>query len=169
MKNIPNKLFLAVAMIGFSITASAQDATASVATSANVITPIAITGDIALSFGDIVATATGGTVTVSTAGVRSSSDADLIVATAGTVAAASFTVTGQEDFTYAITLPAAFDVTSGTDTMGVASFISAPDATGTLTLGTETVTVGATLTVGATQAAGAYTSAADLAITVQYN
>lgn len=169
MKNITNILFLAIAMIGFSITASAQDATAFVATSANVITPIGITGDTALSFGDIVATASGGTVTVSTAGLRTASDTDLIVATAGTTTAASFTVTGQQDFTYAITLPAIFDVTSGTDTMGVGTFVSAPDATGTLTLGTETVTVGATLTVGAAQASGAYTNANALAITVQYN
>ena len=167
--------FAAIAMIAFTTNSFAQDdASAFVATSANVITPITILGVNALSFGDIVGSANGGTVTISAAGARSSSVTDLLITgTTGTVSAASFTVTGEAAYTYGITLPAAPFVVSNSDataaTMSVGTFVSSPSAEGTLTGGSETVTVGATLTVTADQATGAYTNANDLVVTVYYN
>ncbi|AVR47300.1 hypothetical protein C7S20_02550 [Christiangramia fulva] len=163
----------AIMAIAFSTNAVAQDnASASVNTTANVITPITITGGSALSFGDIVGTSSGGTVTVATDGTRTASATDLtITGTPGTVSAASFTVNGADGYTYAISLPSAFDISNsgGTATMGVGTFVSNPDATGTLTGGTQTVNVGATLTVGADQAPGVYTNATGMTLTVNYN
>ncbi|HSI70236.1 MAG TPA: DUF4402 domain-containing protein [Gillisia sp.] len=164
-------LLTAIVMIAFTANSFGQ-VEASVATSANVITPITIEGVNALNFGDIVGTAAGGTVTVSATGERSSSVTDLLIATTGTISAASFTVTGEAEYGFDITLPESY-VVSNTDatpaTMAVDTFTSAPDATGTLTAGTETVTVGATLTLIENQASGTYTSTDGLAITVQYN
>jgi len=65
--------------------------------------------------------------------------------------------------------PAATTVTSGSDNMTVDAFTSNPDGTGTLTGGTQTLKVGATLNVGANQAAGTYTSATPFTVTVNYN
>jgi hypothetical protein len=48
------------------------------------------------------------------------------------------------------------------------TFVSSPDATGTLTLGTETLLVGQQLLDG-NQASGTYTNETGLAITVNYN
>ena len=164
-------LLTAIAMIAFTANSFAQ-VEAFVATSANVITPITIEGVNVLSFGDIVGTVAGGTVTVSTAGERTSIGDGLLIATTGTVSAASFTVTGEAEYGFDITLPAApFDVSNvgDTESMAVGTFISNPDASGTLNSGTETVNVGATLTVGANQAAGLYSNNEGMAITVQYN
>jgi hypothetical protein len=60
-------------------------------------------------------------------------------------------------------------VASGSNTMSVNAFTSNPDGTGTLTGGTQTLKVGATLNVGASQAAGTYTSATPFTVTVNYN
>jgi len=87
----------------------------------------------------------------------------------GTVTAASFTVTGQGAYTYAITLPATVTLTSGVNTMTATTFTSTPSATGALTAGTQTLNVGATLNVAAAQAAGTYVSGTPFSVTVNYN
>ena len=166
--------FAAIAMVAFTTNAVAQstaDATAS--TSATVITPIKITKDVDMNFGNLVATADGGPIVLPTTGARTGDAAILLGTQNGTVTAASFTVTGETGFTYAITLPAAsFDVKNSDTTpatMAVGTFVSSPDATGVLTLGTQTLIVGATITLGAAQAAGDYTNATDMIVTVFYN
>ncbi len=53
--------------------------------------------------------------------------------------------------------------------MTVDTWTSSPTPTGTLTGGTETLTVGATLNVGASQAAGTYISGTPFDVTVNYN
>ncbi len=57
--------------------------------------------------------------------------------------------------------------------MTVTAFTSDPSGTGTLTGGTQTLTVGGTLNVNAGQAAGTYSTASSggtpLTITVNYN
>ena len=105
------------------------------------------------------------------AGVRSATGGVTLPATAGTVTAASFTVTGTAGYTYAITLPAvALTITSGGPSMTVDTWTSTPIATGTLVAGTSTLTVGATLHVGALQAAGVYGIPAEtFTVTVNYN
>ena len=92
-------------------------------------------------------------------------------ATIGTVTAAHFNVTGANNFTYTITLPAvATTVTSGGNTMTVNAFTSTPSGTGTLSgAGAQTIDVGATLNVGISQAAGTYVSGTPFTVTVNYN
>ena len=85
---------------------------------------------------------------------------------------ASFDVTGNDGYTYTITLPSTdYTITrvSGTETMTINTFTSDPSGTGTLTGGTETVNVGATLNVNAGQVGGTYTNATGFDVTVNYN
>jgi hypothetical protein len=53
--------------------------------------------------------------------------------------------------------------------MTVDGFVSNPNGTGTLTGGTETLNVGATLHVTHAQVAGVYSSATPFSVTVNYN
>jgi Domain of unknown function (DUF4402) len=153
--------------------ADGQSATATATASATIILPIAIakTGD--LVFGKLAVGATGGTVAVSAA------DAVTIAGTnhtitqpasdTGSPAAAAFTVTGEPNMTYAITLPAdgTITLTSGGNSMAVNGFTSSLGATGTLTGGTQALKVGATLSVADSQASGSYTGS--FSVTVAYN
>lgn len=134
--------------------------TATATANATIIQAITLTANTTLEFGDIVQDATGGTVTVDTAGTATPSGPTHL----GGESAAEFGVTFDSSKTYAVTLPADGDVAlagPGTD-MAVSSFTSSC-ATG---CSGATFTVGATLTVGANQAAGAYTSTFD--VTVAY-
>ncbi|TFH38709.1 MAG: DUF4402 domain-containing protein, partial [Bacteroidia bacterium] len=134
------------------------------------ITPITITRTAHMNFGNIAVNATPGTVVLSPASVRSVTGGCTLPATAGTVSAAAFTVTGIASATYSITLPAgATTITSGADNMTVDTWTSSPTPTGTLTGGTENLTVGATLNVAASQPAGIYTSGTQFDVTVNYN
>lgn len=144
-------------------------ASASANANATIITPIAIAHVADLNFGNIVAGTGIGTVIVDTEGDRTKTgDVILPTATPGTFNAAEFTVTGLANATYAITLPGSIDIsTTGGETMTVTDFTSDPDGTGTLTGGTQTLSVGATLKVGAGQAAGNYTGTFN--VTVAYN
>jgi hypothetical protein len=64
----------------------------------------------------------------------------------GTITAAEFTVNGETDFTFDIALPAgSFDVNTVAELQQCPEHLLAPNATGTLTLGTETLLVGATI------------------------
>jgi hypothetical protein len=107
------------------------------------------------------------------AGVRSTGGAGGVTlpATVGTVAAASFTVSGQGSYTYSISLPSTCTITdAGSHTMTVNGFTSNPATTGALSSGgTQTLTVGATLNVIAGQSAGTYTNATGVPVTVNYN
>jgi hypothetical protein len=60
-------------------------------------------------------------------------------------------------------------ISSGANNMTVDTFTSSPETPGTLSSGTQTLTVGATLHLVVSQAAGAYTSATPFEVTVNYN
>jgi hypothetical protein len=161
-------------MIAFSASAFSQSATANA--TATIVTPITLNKTLDLSFGNIAAGA-GGTVLLDPqTGTRTPTGVTLPVTT-GTVNAATFTVSGTANFTYAITLPGvATTISDGaTHTMLVNTFTSFPSGTGTLSgAGTQTLTVGATLVVGAAQVAGNYSSASaggsgPFTVTVNYN
>lgn len=166
-----------LALVGalFSTQAMAADATATASIGATVVQPIAITKTADLNFGNFAADdATSGTVVISTAGARSfTGGATGVSAGTGTVSAASFTVTGEGTSTFSITLPSsAVTLTHATDatkTMSVSTFTSNPSATGALTAGSATVTVGATLSVAAAQTTGVYSNSTGLPVTVAYN
>jgi hypothetical protein len=165
------QLFVAtVAIMGAAQTLSAQE-TATATSSATILTPISITKTADMNFGNVaVQSSTAGTVILSAAGLRSTTGGTTLPATTGTVATAAFTVEGESGYTYAITLPSsALTITSGLNTMTVSSFTSSPSATGTLTGGSEDITVGATLNVAAAQASGTYISGTPFNVTVNYN
>ena len=164
----------AIAFFALSANAVAQETSATVETTANVLTPIKVVGGTALSFGDILKPAAEGTVTVSPDGTRDASAPDLVIAgTPGTVTAASFNVTGEPDYTYSITIPTtAFNITNAADAtsvMSVGTFTSNPTAGTLSSTGAQTVNVGATLTVPTTVTAGVYSNASALKVTVNYN
>ena len=168
MKNL---ILVAVLLLTVSALSFAQPTVSATATATGtIIAPIAISKTADMNFGNIVSGAALGTVVLTPAGVRSKTGGVFLPGTAGTVAAASFTVTGAIGFTYAITLPAAATtVTSGGNTMTVDTWTSTPTVTGTLAGGTQTLTVGGTLHVGASQAAGTYVSGTAFTVTVAYN
>jgi hypothetical protein len=163
-------LFAGLFLMTFAFQSVNAQATATAVTNATIIAPIAITKTADLNFGNIVALTSAATVTIDPAGIRSSSNPlSLPTATAGTISAASFDVTGLEDATYSIVLPGSFNVSDGTNTMEVNTFTSTPTPAGLLTGGTQILTVGATIDVGANQATGTYTNANALSVTVAYN
>ena len=172
MKNITKVLAIAVIALGLSNSSFAQ-ATATAAASATIITPITIVKNVDMNFGNVAVSATlAGSVILAPASTRSVGGTGVTLpATTGTVAAASFTVSGQGSYTYAITLPSSCTITdAGSHTMLVNAFTSNPSGTGALSAGgSQTLTVGATLNVSAAQAAGVYTNATGVPVTVNYN
>jgi len=173
MKNI-SKVFAIASILIAGTTASFAQATATASASATIVTPIAISKTVDMNFGNVAVSATiAGTAVLAPAGTRTTGGAGGVTlpVTAGTVAAASFNVTGQASYTYAITLPTTCTLSDGAShTMTVNAFTSSPSATGALsTGGTQTLNVGATLNVAAAQAAGSYTNATGVPVTVNYN
>jgi hypothetical protein len=164
---------LALALCGASGAIAAPTST-SAQSSGTVITPIAIAKSADLAFGKFAA-GTGGTVTVSTSGARTSTGVTVIASS--TTTAAKFDVTGDKGATYAITIPASATLTSGADTMTfalVSDLTGVGAITGTATSGAldgttgkQSIYVGGVLTVAANQAAGSY--AGTLSVGVEYN
>jgi len=167
------KLFiLFIAAAGFSVSSYAQ-VSATATSTATIITPIAIAKTVDMNFGNVSVNATPGTVVLAPAGTRSVTGGATTPATAGTVTAASFNITGAAAYTYSITLPAApvtLTHTNAVDVMTASTFTSSPTPTGTLSGGgAQTVTVGATLNVSASQLAGVYATLTPFTVTVNYN
>src|ERR1043165_2903700 len=97
MKNIFKSIAIA-SVIAVSANASFAQATDVASASANIITPISITKTVDMNFGNVAVSATvAGTAVLAPAGTRSTGGAGGVTlpATTGTVAAASFTVSGQ--------------------------------------------------------------------------
>ena len=167
-------IFAAVLMLaGFTskVMAQATD-TKSNDANAQILGAIALTAVNPLEFGGLVAS-TGGTVVMSTAGVRSvGSGAVTLISSTVTPTAASYTVTGTGLTSYAITIPtASFDVTNttgaGAETMTVTAMDCSKGAVSAFAAnGTDAFTVGGTLTVGSAQVPGVYTGTFD--VTVAY-
>lgn len=131
---------------------------------------ISISNTQALAFGKFVA-GSGGSVIINASGARSATGGVFLVASGGG-AVAQFSITGDPNATYAVTLPAddvvTLTIAGGGSTMAVNSFVSNPASTGTLDGGgAQTLKVGATLTVGADQAVGNYSVTFD--VIVVYN
>ena len=165
------KLFVSIMLIAGSTTTAFAQSTASAIATANVVTPISISKNADMAFGNLaVQAATGGTVVLAPAGTRSRTNGVSLPATTGTVSAASFTVTGNGNYGYSITLPGSVTLnhSGGVESMVASSFTSNPSGTGTLSSGTQNISVGATLTVAAGQLAGVYTSG-NFDVTVNYN
>jgi hypothetical protein len=138
---------------------------------------LSITKNTDMNFGTIAASAGGGTVVLSTSGSRTASGGVMLPSFTGTVSAAQFTVSGQANYTYAITLPVTdfilYESGVGPASIVVTAFTSTPAFSGTLSrtllTGRETVLVGATLKAGGSQTAGYYTNGIGFEVTVNYN
>jgi hypothetical protein len=161
--------YFTLLLVGFSAHAFAQ-ATAAASTTVTIVTPIGITKSVDMVFGNIATTPAPGTVVLGTDGIRTPNGGVTLPASAGTVTAASFAVTGTGSYTYTITLPASPIVLNGTtDGVTVGAFVSNPAPIGKLSAGAQTVNVGATLIIPASTAADTYKNTSGLRVTVNYN
>jgi len=170
MKALIKVVPVVIAMFLISGTAFTQ-VTATATASATILAPIALTKTVDMNFGNLAVNATPGTIELSPASARTATGGvTFLPSNAGTITAASFEVVGLADATYSITLPAAATIISnGVTDMTVDNWTSDPTPTGTLTGGTQTLNVGATLNVPASSLAGVYTSATPFNVTVNYN
>lgn len=172
MKNLVKAFVIIMIVTGFSVSSFAQ-VSATATSSATIVTPIAISETANMLFGNVaVQPSTGGTVVMAPAGTRSATGGVTLPVVTGTVNAAAFSVTGQPNYTYSITLPStATTLNDGAShTMSVDTWTSSPSPTGALNgSGSQTLSVGATLHVTGGQAAGTYTSATPFTVTVNYN
>ena len=157
-----------------SLAGRAYAATASGTANATVVTPIAIAAALDLRFGSFSTTAAAQTVVINAqTGGRTLSGVLGVGTGQNAFGAGTFSVTGDSNLTYAITLPAdgVVTITTGagdaTRTMAVSSFTSFPSGTGALTAGAQTLAVGATITTVASQVSGAY--AGQFNVSVDYN
>lgn len=143
--------------------------TALLATLAIAASALAYTEDIVLvnggglSFGQVVAGPSSGSVTVEPSGARWSAGG-VVLGNPGGARAAEFTVTGDANAAYSVLLPSSASLDGASASMSVDAFTH--DAGGVLVGGTETFRVGATLQVGASQASGAYSGT--FVVTVMY-
>jgi len=165
------KLFaLGMILMGFGVNVNAQvSSTATATTNARIVTPILLTNQTSLSFGNLISSATAGNVQMpaDASPIRVADPGVKLAAITGTYSAAKFTVSGEDLLTYTVTLPAddVIELISGTDKMKLTGFTSS--ALGTLSGTPEVFYVGATLQVGAGQATGTYSGSFN--VTVNYN
>jgi hypothetical protein len=154
-----------LAMATPAFAGSGNQSTATGTATATIVAPIVLTHPAAasLNFGRFT-TGTGGSVTVTAAGVGSVGS-DVTFVPGSTNSADAFSVTGDASRSFSISTGAG-TVTAGTTSI---SFTTSPSAaTGTLGAGgTATFSVGGQLTLAGTEAAGAYTGT--YSATVTYN
>lgn len=166
-------IFVVLFAVTFSSNVFAQ-ASSDVATadaSARIITPIDITKVDNLVFGNIAASSSTGTVVIApdATGTRTSAGG-VTPSVIGSYGSAEFTVTGEANSTYTISVPSSVTISDGNShSMTVNNFLTnEADLIGTFSpSGSQTIYVGATLNVGASQATGNYTGS--YAVTVAYN
>lgn len=153
---------MGAAIVGFgAYVANTMAATQTGNAAATIVTAITITEDATMNFGSISVGAGGGTVVLDTSdGVSTTGDA---VAEGGTVTSAVFSIDGDNNAGYAVTMPANITVDDGGgNNMTINTFTylaedAATDTTGTMDVtGAGTMTIGGTLTVSASQVAGSY-------------
>ncbi len=125
-----------------------------------------------MNFGEVaVSGKADGKVILAPTGKRTANGGVNLPSKNGTSTAASFTVSGEESYTYAITLPTNCVITSSGFDMIVDDFKSNPSVVegGVLTLGRQTLLVGATLNVTKGQLIGEYINTVPFSVTVAYN
>ena len=163
-------LLFSAMLIAFTAGTFAQSTdTEPTTATATIVGPLALTKVSDMDFGTIAATGTAGTVVLGTDNSRTAVGPALVPPAAGV--AASFTVAGEPNKTFTITLPADGTVSliSGGNTMAANTFVHNAGANPVLSgAGAGAFTVGATLSVAANQAAGIYTSAS-FNVRIDYN
>jgi hypothetical protein len=164
-------LIFFVIVIGFVKTSAfGQNAASSATAQASIIQPINLSLVRDLSFGNISAGITSGTVVLAptAASTRSATGGVTLPAGSGTVQSAKFIVSGNDGYSFSIILPAgAVTLSDGTHFMTIDNFTSKPSGSGVFDSGSQIIYVGAILNVNANQDAGVY--AKDFEITINYN
>lgn len=159
------KLLLSLSLTALLLSGGAALAETATGHATAVITqPITITETTQMNFGKIVSDATGGTVTVSSAGVISSSGP----VTYGTGSQGVFTIAAEPSTAMTITFTAGTLDDGASHTMPVNNFTytTTPAANTTDALGALQIDASASLVVAANQSAGTYTGT--YGITVNY-
>ncbi|MDP1830701.1 MAG: DUF4402 domain-containing protein [Geothrix sp.] len=146
--------------------AQASATAINVPATARIYKPITLANDTGLSFGDIFASATAGTVTLAPASTRTATGGATLAAT-GTANAAQFTVGGKRNASYAITFSSPVVLSGSGADMAVSAFTPSLGSGLLDATGAQIFTVGATLAVGANQLDGDY--AGTFSVTVTYN
>jgi hypothetical protein len=175
----------ALLLAGTAAFAQASATASAVPATARIYAPITITvtayhGGTGLSFGDIIPGVAAGTLRLDpVADARTATGVTTAATSSMAVHAAQFTVGGQANAAYAITLPTtAVTLTSGGNNMtatlftasvngGATTAATASPAGNTGGGASQAFTVGATLNVGANQVGGDYTGSFN--VTVTYN
>ena len=135
--------------------------------SATLLTPLSITKNVDLNFGNIASSNEAGTAVLTTAGVISRTGGVAILKGI-TPAAAKFTVIGASSETYSMQAPSSIKLKSGSTELDL-SLVYDKTATGNvLTGGSSVILVGGTLSIPANTVAGTYSNTTDLKITVNY-
>lgn len=163
-----------VALASTAAFAAGTSATTSATASVKIRKAITLTKTADLNFGGIVISASGtaaDTAVLSPANVLTDPGTNgTIVGNFNTTSAATFTVSGTKNATYAVTLPSGATSLAGSNggTLNVSSFTSSSTGAGNLGAGgTDTLSVGATLTIPQTTTDGDYTGS--FSVTVAYN
>jgi hypothetical protein len=165
-------LLVAAALIGVSGTAFAQETdTETTTASTRIIQAISIQPGTQLQFGRIVKPASGNSVvTVTTGGSRSVTSGTAALA-GGTVSAATYTVTGEGNQNFSITVPASVTL-NRTGGGSLSATLTSSAASGTLSgslgsPGTFDFSIGGALTIADSTASGDYSG--NFNVTVAYN
>jgi hypothetical protein len=168
----PLIIFAAIVMMaGYGGKLMAQVTLTGNTAGAELVVALTITNTTPLHFGVIAIPATAGSVTLSTAGLRTPSGTGVSIVASGTPkTVAKFDLTGTSGDTYSFTLPASILVTTdgggSTKEMTIDNLVVKVDGasevaygsigTCTLTGGASTVLVGGKLNIGASQTLGVY-------------
>lgn len=155
---------LLASTMGYAQTSASATFTATV----TIVEPIGITTTSNMNFARIEA-GEGGRVILAPDNTRTAwGGVHLTHGETGT--AASFEVVGNDGFTYDLSLPQGdLILRSGDQEIVIRDFQSDLIGSGTLTGGSQTVRVGATLEVNPNQTPGRYTSEGGFQVTVNYN
>ncbi len=155
-------ILAATCVLGSTAFAASVNASATVV----IIAPITLTKTADLNFGTVAPTTSAGTVVMSPSGVRTGTN--VILSTLGAGNAAGFTVTGNPNSTFSVTLPTSISLTGAGPSMTVNNFTSSLTTSPALSSsGSSTFKVGGTLAVRANQSVGTYTGT--FTVTVNYN
>lgn len=163
--------FILIALITGTTFAQNSATASAVPAEAVIVSPITLvqTAGTKLNFGMIAADATGGTVVLSPANSRSG---DAKIVTASITSVPDFNITGQDGYSYTVTLPADLEIKLvgpiTSEAMNLTSFNSSlTDNKGIISGASNPFSVGATLNVNNDQDAGTYNGTFD--VTVAYD
>jgi len=165
---------LVALLVTSTVAMAQQDAATASATpaGATIVAAITIGHTAHLHFGQIIPGVGAGTVLQSADASPTRTPTGCTLGNTTGMSPATFSVGGEPNATYSITLPDDDDVTINDvglgDAMAITDWTSSPSGTGLLNgSGAQTLYVGGTLNVGAAQVAGEYTGTFD--VTVTYN